>query len=283
MATVSMSQTDEERLPAIAQYRHHRPYRRGQDHDDRAYPVLHRQDLPHGQRGRGYDRHRLDGAGAGARHHHSRRPPSPASGRATRSTSSTRPATSTSPPRCSAACACSTAASSCSTRWRASSRSRRRSGGRPTATACRASASSTRWTAPAPTFWRTIEMIQDASGRQPAAGSAAHRLGRPLRGHGRPDRRARRGPSPMTWARRRRTARCPPSLSDEVEALREQMVERIAETDDDLTREVPRRRGDHRGRAAGCPAQGHVLPASLCPCCAAPRCAPRASSCCSTP
>ena len=42
-------------------------------------------------------------------------------------------------------------ASRCSTGSPASSRSPRRSGARPTATACRASASSTRWTAPAPT------------------------------------------------------------------------------------------------------------------------------------
>ena len=49
------------------------------------------------------------------------------------------------------ACASSTARSRCSTRSPASSRRPRRCGGRPTSTTCRASASSTRWTASAPT------------------------------------------------------------------------------------------------------------------------------------
>ena len=47
-------------------------------------------------------------------------------------------------------CACSTARSRCSTRSPASSRNPRRCGARPTNTACRASALSTRWTASAP-------------------------------------------------------------------------------------------------------------------------------------
>ena len=51
------------------QHRDHGPHRRGQDHDDRADPLLHR---PHPQDGRGARGCRddgLDGAGAGARHH----------------------------------------------------------------------------------------------------------------------------------------------------------------------------------------------------------------------
>ena len=79
------------------------------------------------------------------------RPPRPASGATTRSTSSTRRAMSTSPPRSSARCACSTAPSRCSTPSPACSRSRRRSGARPTSTRCRASRSSTRWIGSAPT------------------------------------------------------------------------------------------------------------------------------------
>ena len=71
--------------------------------------------------------------------------------RITGSTSSTRPATSTSPSKWSGRCACSTARSRCSTRCRVWSRSPRRCGARPTSTASRASASSTRWTASAPT------------------------------------------------------------------------------------------------------------------------------------
>ena len=78
------------------------------------------------------------------------RPRRPASGTTTGSTSSTRPAMSISRSRSSAACACSTARSRCSIRSPASSRNRRRCGARPTNTACRASALSTRWTASAP-------------------------------------------------------------------------------------------------------------------------------------
>ena len=62
-------------------------------------------------------------------------------------------------------CACSTARSWCSTASPASSRSRRRCGGRPTSSTCRASPSSTRWTAPAPTSPRAVEEIRDAPGR----------------------------------------------------------------------------------------------------------------------
>jgi len=77
----------------------------------------------------------------------SRPPPPPASGATPVSTSSTRRATWTSRPKSSGRCASSTARSPCSTRSQASSRSRKPSGGRPTNTACRACASSTRWIA----------------------------------------------------------------------------------------------------------------------------------------
>ena len=84
------------------------------------------------------------------------------------STSSTRRVTSTSPSRSSARCACWMVASSSSMPSPASSRSRRRSGDRPTNTACRASASSTRWTAPARRSQRTVEMIVDRLKAVPA-------------------------------------------------------------------------------------------------------------------
>ena len=52
------------------QHRHHRAHRRGQDHHDRADPLLHRQE-PQDRRGpRGQHHHRLHGPGAGAGHHH---------------------------------------------------------------------------------------------------------------------------------------------------------------------------------------------------------------------
>lgn len=57
----------------------------------------------------------------------------------------------TSPPRWSVRFACSTAPSQCSTARRAWSPSRRPCGVRPTSTAFRASASSTRWTSSVPT------------------------------------------------------------------------------------------------------------------------------------
>ena len=67
------------------------------------------------------------------------------------STSSTRPGTSTSRLKSNDRCACWTALWRCSTRSPASSRNQKRSGARPTSTACRASVSSTRWTASART------------------------------------------------------------------------------------------------------------------------------------
>ena len=79
-----------------------------------------------------------------------RRPP--VSGKIIASTSSTRLAMSISPSRSSVRCACWTARWRCSTRLRASSRNPKPCGARPTNIACRASASSTRWTAPAPIF-----------------------------------------------------------------------------------------------------------------------------------
>ena len=65
------------------------------------------------------------------------------------STSLTPPATSISPPKSSVPCACWTAPSRCSAAWPACSRNPKRSGARPPNTTCRASPSSTRWTAPA--------------------------------------------------------------------------------------------------------------------------------------
>ena len=91
-----------------------------------------------GARGHGDDG--LDGAGAGARHHHHVGGDDRVLGATIASTSSIRPGTWTSPSRSSVRSACSTARSPSSTAWPASSRSPRPSGARPTATACRASA-----------------------------------------------------------------------------------------------------------------------------------------------
>ena len=146
------------------EHRHHGPHRCRQDDDDRADPLLHRRQL---QDRRGPRRRRddgLDGAGAGARHHDHVGRDDLRTGRITASTSSTPRATSTSRSRSSARCACSTERSACSAAWAASSRSRRRSGARPTSTACRASRSSTRWTASARTSTAWSRMIRERLG-----------------------------------------------------------------------------------------------------------------------
>ena len=52
------------------QHRDHGAHRRGQNHDDRADPLLHRHQLQDRRGPRRRRHHGLDGAGAGARHHH---------------------------------------------------------------------------------------------------------------------------------------------------------------------------------------------------------------------
>ena len=86
------------RVPARphAQHRHHGPHRRGQDHHDRAHPLLHRQGLQDRRGPRGHRRRWTGWPRSASAASRSRRPRPPASGRATGSTSSTRPATSTS-------------------------------------------------------------------------------------------------------------------------------------------------------------------------------------------
>ena len=100
---------------ALPQHRHHGPHRCRQDHDHRAHPLLHRQVL---QDRRGARRHRddgLDGAGAGARHHHHVGRDDLLLARPPRQHHRHARATSTSRSRSSARCACSTARSRCST------------------------------------------------------------------------------------------------------------------------------------------------------------------------
>ena len=126
-----------------AEHRDHRAYRRGEDHRLRADPFLYRRRSTRSVRSMrarppwtGCRRSRSAGSPSPRR----RRPPS---GATIASTSSIRPGTWTSPSRWSAASGCSMVRSSSSTVSPASSRSPRRCGARPTAIACRASASST--------------------------------------------------------------------------------------------------------------------------------------------
>ena len=109
------------------QHRHHGSHRCRQDHDHRADPVLHRYHLQIGEVHEGaatmdwmeqeQERGIID----------PRRPPRPARGKTTRSTSSTPPDTSTSPSRSSARCGFSTAPLRYSTASPVSNPSRRRS------------------------------------------------------------------------------------------------------------------------------------------------------------
>ncbi len=86
------------------------------------------------------------------------------SGATIASTSSIRPGTWTSRSRSSGASACSTARSSSSTAWPVSSRSRRRSGGRQTATACRAFCFINKLDRTGADFWRCVDSIRERLG-----------------------------------------------------------------------------------------------------------------------
>ena len=68
----------------------------------------------------------------------------------------------------------------------ACSPSRKPSGARPTSTRCRASRSSTRWTAPAPTSSRVRQMMVDRLKANPVPIADPDRRRRELPGHGRP-------------------------------------------------------------------------------------------------
>jgi elongation factor G len=133
-------------------------------------------------------------------------------------------------------CACSTARWRCSTRWRASSRSRRRCGGRPTSTACRASASSTRWTASA-RLQGTLEQIRRscrATRRHPVADWRRGQV--PWRG--RPG-RMKALPTPMKrWAPTTRGGEIPADMLAEAQAYREQLIEKVSEADDACSRSI---------------------------------------------
>ena len=227
---------------ALPQHRHLGAHRRRQDHDHRAHPVLHRREPQDRRSARRRRHHGLDGAGAGARHHdhvgrddlllegHGR-----ATSPSTASTSSTPRATSTSRSRSSARCACSTAPAWCTTPSAACSRSRKPSGARPTSTRCRASRSSTRWTAPAPNFFKVYDQMKRAPEGQPGADPDPDRRRRQLRGRGRPgqdegDLLGRRVAGHEV--RLRATSR--PSWSSRRKEWREKMVEAAAEANEEL-------------------------------------------------
>ena len=86
------------------------------------------------------------------------------------------------------ACACSTARSRCSARSAASSRSPRRSGARPTSTACRASAFVNKMDRVGADFSRGVEQMRDRLGANPVADPAADRRRRQVPRRHRPRR-----------------------------------------------------------------------------------------------
>ena len=143
---------------ALPEYRHLGAHRCRQDDDHRARPVLHRR-LAQDRRGPRRRRHHgLDGAGAGARHHHHLRRHHlllVGHGQAVPGASHQHhryPGARGLHHRGGALAArARRRGAACSARSAVSSPSPKRSGARPTSTACRAWRSSTRWTAPAPT------------------------------------------------------------------------------------------------------------------------------------
>ena len=215
------------------------------------------------QDGRGPRRRRHDGlprGGAEARHHDPVGRDALPSGTATRSTSSTRPATSTSPPRSSARCASSTARSRCSTAcsgveaqsetvWRQADR-----------TACRGSASSTRWTASARTSEARSSRSASASRRARCRVQIPIGQEKDFRGVDRP--RAHEGSTTFiedAEGRKLRTrSDIPAELLEEAKVHRHAMLEAAAEHDEQLLELFVEDEPMPRGPRAEGAAQGHA-------------------------
>ena len=249
----------------VSQHRHHGAYRRRQDDDDRAHPLLHRQVL---QDRRSARRHRddgLDGAGAGARDHDHvggddlLLAAEEGKGTSTASTSSTRPATSTSPSRSSVRCACSTARSRASTALPASSRSPRRCGARPTSTACRGCASSTSSTAPAPNFDICVA-VDHRSPRRAAGGAvpADRHRGRASRAWSIWSRTARSSGSRRALGAKFEYQDIPDDLADEAADCRSELIEMAVEQDDDVMEAYLEGNEPDVGDAQEADPQGHA-------------------------
>ena len=165
-------------------------------------------------------------------------PPPPASGSGTApstgSTSSIRRATWTSPSRWSARSACSTAPSPCSTRWPASSRRPRRSGARPTGTACRGSSSPTRWTGSAPTSIAASSMIRDRLTKKAYPIQLPVGSGELFTGHIDVLRRVEIIFDDETLGKTFTEMPVPEAYRERVEAARHEVIEAAVEHDDEL-------------------------------------------------
>ncbi len=84
-------------------------------------------------------------------------------------------------------------------------------------------------------FERTIQMIIERLGATPLAGAAADGPRGHIQGHHRPDRDEGADLQRRTWVRRPTVTEIPAEFLDAAQAARETMIERVAETDDELT------------------------------------------------
>ena len=132
-------------------------------------------------------------------------------------------------------------------------------------------------------FDRCLAMIRDRLTRERVPAAAAGRLGRAVH---RPHRRHR---AQAVHLRRRdarqdvhRGADVPAEFNDAVEEARHELIEAAVEHDDELMREVPRRRGAHDRRDPAAPSARRRSAMHSCRCSAAPRSRTRACRRCST-
>ncbi len=130
-------------------------------------------------------------------------------------------------------------------------------------------------------FWRTIEMIEERLGAHPLAVQLP--IGSEDLFQGMVDLLTRKAWTfPGSLGANPVEIPIPAELVAKVEELRELMVERIAETSEDLTLKFLEADAISEDEfARRCARQ--PLPASWCRCSAAHRCAPKASNCCSMP
>ena len=145
----------------------------------------------------------------------------------------------------------------CSMPCPASSRSRKPSGARPTSTACRASASSTRWTASAPTSRRRSSQIETKLQGNPVAIQLP--IGAEDKFIGVVDLVAMKAITykDETMGADYVVGEIPADMLDEARQYREKLIEKVSEADDKLLEKYLRGEDDHRGRDQGGAAQAH--------------------------
>ena len=267
------------------QHRDHGPHRRGQDHHDRAHPLLHRHQLQDRRGPRGRRHHGLDAPGAGAGHHHHLRRHHLRVGR--------HPDQHHRHPRPRRLHGRGGAVAARPRRRRGGVRRRRRRG-----------APDRDGLAPGRQVRRAPDVLrqQDGPHRRRLLPLRRHDQGPPRRHRGRhpaADRRRERVPrrgrphqACRPWSgpteadqgrevRRRRHPGRPRSTRPSPTGPRS--IDTLSNFDDAHHREVPRRGGDHRRRPDAGPCAPPPSPARWSRCCAARPSRTRASSPCSTP